>query len=141
MVDKKIVEPEFANQLRMIFDAFSSPGMAARIHDCGGCLLENFPDTRWCFLRRTCEGIWKSIHALRDVAEIEDVKVPENVKDLIISLDFERKLINTIRTVTRVCKLINNFQNPKIDIADGTEQWLSLKLDTTLMTKKLKTGS
>lgn len=125
---KSIIEEDFLKQLRLIITAFSSSKLSEMIIELGGTQLKNYPDTRFCYIRYTCESIVRNLCALRDIAEREHIS--EDVQQLLSSDDFERKLLGTIRTVDPICSLINNCQSPRVNIADGTEQWLSLHLNT-----------
>lgn len=42
--------------------------------------------------------------------------------------EFAKKLIDTMGTLDPICKLINRCQHPSVNIAEGTELWLSLEL-------------
>lgn len=130
---KSIVNDEvFIAQLRDVVNAFSSPKMASYVYDNGGCKLRNFPDTRFCYIRYTCESILSSLDALKNICEMENLasSIKPEIINLVQSSAFERKLYQTIRCVTPICKLINNCQDPEVNIADGTQQWLTLKLDS-----------
>lgn len=126
-----IVPEEFTTKLKEIIKVFKTPRMSSLLHKYGGCKLEDFPGTRWCYVRQTCQCIYESLAALIKIIDsIDGDRVPADIKNLVKSDDFQRQIVQTIRTLTPICKLINNCQNPDINVADGTEQWLSLQLDT-----------
>lgn len=122
-----IVPEDFTKILKEIVKAFKSPRMSSLIFKYGGCRLENFPETRWCYLRQTCVCIYKSLSAILQIIDsLDGDRIPDDIKSLIKTDDFQRQLVQTIRTLTPVCKLINNCQNPEVNVADATEQWFSL---------------
>lgn len=125
-----IITDDFKTKLREIVTAFSTPKMCLLILRYGGCKLKNYPDTRFCFVRLTCECILKSWNAMTTIVEQGTEIVPVNVKNYIQSDDFHRQVLRTVYLITPICKLINYCQNPETNLADGTEKWMSLKLNT-----------
>lgn len=129
---KSFVDEDFAKQLRDVVNAYRDPKYDALIKRLKGVKLQNFPDTRFCFLRNTCASILSNIEnkSLRTIYNLQEITLPDSIGELIISEDFKNKLKSTIRNLTPICKLINACQSPKKNIADGTELWLSLELPT-----------
>lgn len=127
-------------QMRDVVHAFSSPKMAALVYTYGGCKLKNYPDTRFGYVRYTAESIYNSLDALKIIVELPNYKnsIYKKVVDLIKSIEFERKLHEVIRTLTPTCKLINHCQDPKVNLAEGTQQWLTLKLHTNVHDQKIR---
>lgn len=134
---KSIVPKEFSNLLKDIVTAFHSSYLQSCIEDNGGVKLRNYPDTRFCFVRLTIETVWKSLKALRIVAEQNKDKVSENIIKIINDPNFSKQLLDMIRLLDPICKLINRCQLPTVNIAEGTELWLTLKLTTCEFDKEL----
>lgn len=127
-------------EMRDVVHAFSSPKMAALVYTYGGCKLKNYPDTRFGYVRLTAETIYNSLDALKIIVELPNYmnSIDPKVVALIKSLEFERKLHEVIRTLTPICTLINHCQDPKVNLAEGTQQWLSLKLHTDIYDQKIQ---
>lgn len=127
---KAIVPKDFLDLLKEVVSAFSEPRLQSFIQDHGGVKLKNYPDTRFCFARLTIQTIVKSLKALKSVCEKFPDKIPVKIKDLIHDSNFVRRLLDMTRTLDPICKLINRCQHPSVNVAEGTELWLSLQLDT-----------
>lgn len=131
---KDLVDESFSKQIREFISAFDGPKInyyITRVY--GGSKLKNFPDTRFGFMRNTCESILKNINAevlqqiTSSLAETDN-PIQESAQELVFDDQFKKKLESMIKLLTPVCKLINTCQDPKKNIADGTELWLTLKL-------------
>lgn len=125
-----VVAEDFQTHLRNIVTAFSSPKMCRLLQANSGCILKNYPDTRFCFIRLTCQCILISWNAMLVIIEKGTEIVPETVKTLIMSDDFHRQVLRINSLITPICEMINYCQNPETNLADGTEKWVSLKLNT-----------
>lgn len=132
-----IVTEEFQFKLRDIVTAFSSARMCQLLFRYGGCKLKNYPDTRFCYIRLTCDCILKSWNAMATIIQQGNGIIPENVKNLIKSDDFHRSVLEIITLITPICKLINYCQNPETTLADGTERWLAIELNTDEFDEKI----
>lgn len=132
-----LLDPTFSAEAREVIGAFDSSKMAALIKQAGGTKLKNFPDTRFCFFRNTCEGILKNLQkgTLQDISK--NHCIAESVKKLIGDKNFRIKLKSSIRTLSPICKLINACQDPSKNIADGTEMWLNLRNDNPEITEEI----
>lgn len=124
------MDNEFTEKLRNVVNAFHDPKLATLIQRQGGTKLKNYPDTRFCYVRDTCDSILKNLEFLKNVSLIEDVNINENVFETIFHENFETDLNNTIQNLTPICKLINKCQGMSYNVADATELWLSLELPT-----------
>lgn len=124
-----LLDPTLTEETRQVINAFGNSKMAALIKDAGGKKLKNFPDTRFCFFRNTCEGVLNNLNkgTLQNIAREHDVA--DRVEKLIRSNEFRSKLRSSIQTLNPICKLINACQDPSKNIADGSEMWLRLELD------------
>lgn len=124
-----VVSADFQSRLREIVNAFSSPRMCSLLQRFGGCKQKNYPDTRFCYIRLTCTCVLKSWNAMTLIIEQSTEVVSANVQELILSDDFHREVLRTVSLITPICKLINFCQDPQTNVADGTEKWLSLRLN------------
>lgn len=123
---------DFTDKVRKFVDVFKTSKMNALIKQFNGLAVYNWPDTRFCYFRDTCESVYKNL--VKDVFTkiycVEDVQLDPEIVELIGSEDFKHELEETIRNLTPVCKLINSCQKPEKNIADATEDWLTLTLPT-----------
>lgn len=138
-----IVDATFAEQLKEVVTVFNSSRNPGLLLDHGGYQMQCFPQTRWCYIVSTCECVWKNLKAMKTVSQLDASNVPGHIVEIISSVDFQRKLVDTIRLLTPICKLINASQDPRVNIADGTDLWLQLKLssddfDEDIEERKLK---
>lgn len=46
-----------------------------------------------------------------------------------MDVNFKKTLESTVKLLTPICRLINSCQDPKKNIADGTQRWVTLKLN------------
>lgn len=118
---KTLIEESFSGQVKNVVNTFSNPKMTLLLRSCGGTRLFDYPDTRFGFFRSTCESILKNLKALYKVCELPNANVPLDVEKLILSTEFKSKLLETMRTLTPICILINYCQATSTNIADGTE--------------------
>lgn len=126
------VDEETLLKIREIVQTFRDPKLDCLLRDrLGGTKIKNYPDTRFCYLRNTCESIYDNLDKLRVIVdEIEDIAVKERVREAIFDEDFASKLLEIIRNLKPICVLINKCQDPKSNVADAVEMWLSLQLPT-----------
>ena len=127
---KNLVDDSLVEKLRNVIHTFRDPKLDTLVQRFGGTELENFPDTRFFFIKDTCESVLKNLHILREISLIEDVHINESITGIIFDENFETELTWTIEVVTPICKLINKCQDPLYNVADSTELWLSLQLPT-----------
>lgn len=126
---KDIVDKDFAEKLRVIVAAFKEPKTETLVKMQFGTKLQNFPDTRFCYPRKTCDTIIDNLEVLRFVhLQIPGSDILKEAADLICSDEFESELLATFLLIDPICRLIDTCQNAKINVADGTELWLTLKL-------------
>lgn len=133
---KDIVEKDFLEKLSKVVRAFGTPRLEDLIYKKGGSPLKSFSDTRFGYVVYTCESIYKNLEFLKEIVEEEEIS--EDVSNLINSMEFERKLYSTIKLLTPIRKLINQCQDPKVNVADGTELWLALSLNTNIYDKDIQ---
>ena len=104
--------------------------MDSLVQRLGGCKLQNFLDTRFCYIRDTCERISKALIVMQKVAIIEDDTLSDNVMETIFDAEFKNELAVIGKNLTPIYVLINKCQDPAVNVADATEMWLSLELLT-----------
>lgn len=94
----------------------------------GGKKLKNYPDTRFCYLRDTCESILNNLEYLKSICLLEDVLINDEIFSNIFDDDFKAELNEVVQNVTPICKLINKCQDPKYNVADAVQCWMELKV-------------
>ena len=132
---------EFQEDLRKVVRAYGTSKVETLLLRMGGTKLEFFPDTRWCYLRNSCEKIIDNIGIMRTITDLENHGLEQGICDLVNSTDFENQVREVCRVLTPICILINSCQDPKKNIADATEFWLKLDVEdrfNELLTKRLK---
>lgn len=125
---KSCITDDLVRRVRDVITAFSDPKLDCLLNRFGATKLKNFPDTRFCFFRDSCQSVLKNLKHLKEASMIEDVNVPEKIFEDIWSNEFENVLTETINNLNPICKLINKCQHPKVSAADATQYWLSLQL-------------
>lgn len=125
---KQFVKDDFTKKIRDIISTFRDPKLESLLIRFGGTKLINYPDTRFCYVRDTCENLLKNLKFLQNISLLDDIFLPENILNDLFNPEFENDIINTISILTPICKLINQCQDPKLNVADSTELWLSLEL-------------
>lgn len=106
--------------------------------------MQVFGDTRFCFFRKTCQTVIKNLNkkVLQQVAEVlsdTDHSIDPPARDLISNEEFYNKPASISKLLTPVCKLINVWQDPKLNIADEVELWVNSKLNTDTYDETLAT--
>lgn len=83
------------NQIRELVRTLSQSKYDCLLRDYfGGTKLQNFPDTRFGYLRNTCVSILDNYDALLVMSnQIEDVEVKESVKQTLSDPQFKLNLI------------------------------------------------
>ena len=127
---KSLVDLSLREKLRDIVNIFRDSKLDTLVTRLGGTKLQNFPETRFCFLRDTCESVLKNLNVLQKICLLDDIFINEQVFELIFNDDFKSELQSTIETLTPICKLINNCQNPLLNVADAVQLWLTFTLPT-----------
>lgn len=128
---KSIIDDEFLNIIREVVKAYRVPKIQTLLVErFKGTQLKNFPDTRFCYIRDSCETILKNLTKMRSITAITDCGIDPTICEIVNSSDFQADVTDIHRTLTPVCKLINKCQDPKANIADATQLWLQLKLPT-----------
>lgn len=129
---KSFVDEDLMKQIRELVRTFSEPK-----YDCflrnyfGGTKLKNFPDTRFNYLRDTCNSILKNLDALRLISEeIEDIELKESVTETLSDPQFEIELNFIVDHLKPICNLINECQKPDCNVADPTQMWSTLILSS-----------
>lgn len=125
---KCFVDQDLTSIFREVVTAFREPKLEALLKRAGGTRLQNFPDTRFCYLRDSCASILTNLQKLRALSDVTDLNLSERVKDRLRSEDFQILLRSVIDNLDPICELINACQGPKVNIADATEMWLTLRL-------------
>lgn len=105
---------------------FRKPRIDSLIERAKGKKLIAYPETRFCYMRDTMISILMNIRLFRQFCDVNDLEISETVKQEIRSARFVLKLKSYIKLFTPICKLINKCQDPKLNIADGTEHWMNL---------------
>lgn len=129
---KSFIDDDFTAQIRDVVKAFTTPMMTTLITEYfKGTALKNFPETRFCYLRDTCESIHKNWEIISDMyTGIDDIELRDSVVKILDSDTFKTKVDDTIKNLTPICELINELQDPKKNLADATERWLTLQIPT-----------
>lgn len=127
---KSFVNEDITIMLREIVTTFKTPKLETLLLEKGGTKLRNYPDTRFCYFRNTCESILNNLHLLREICENQANEIEENVKRRLFEVDFEDSLTEIILNLDPICQLINHCQNPTTNAADATESWMNLQLPT-----------
>lgn len=129
---KEFTVEDFINKIREIVKTFSQSKYDALLRDIfKGTKVKNFPETRFCYLRNTCNSILENLNKLLIIAEdIEDVQLKDSVISILHDEDFLLLLELTVNNLDPICRLINKCQEPQCNVADSTEMWLSLELPT-----------
>lgn len=122
-------DDNFIENLRSIIKVFKDTKHDSILRErFKGTKLQDFPDTRFCYLRKTCLSVYTNLTKLQEVAKVQDVRLDEDIVNLLNDADFEARLVAVIAIVDPVCELINSCQNPEANIADATELWMKLEL-------------
>ena len=58
---KSFVNENIIQKIRLVVTEFREPKLDSILQRLGGCKLQNFPDTRFCYIRNTCERILKNL--------------------------------------------------------------------------------
>ena len=127
---KSFINDEVLTKIREIVNTFREPKFESLLIRSGGTKLKNFPDTRFCYYRDTCQSIIKNLPILRQLSLIEDLFLSANIVENVLDADFESALTESINYLDPICKLINKCQDSICNVADATELWLSLELPT-----------
>lgn len=112
-------------KFREIFKVFAEPKFSTLLCKMGGTKLLNYPDTRFNFIRDSYVSLLRNIKILREICNFHEV--PKSVKDCIQSDIFVREIQAAVEKITPLCKLINDCQDPKKNVADAVQHWLTLQ--------------
>lgn len=127
-----------SQRVKKIIGAFSTPKHTDLIRRFGGTKLEDWPDTRFCYFRDSCQSILKNREVLRKIFMIEDINISDEIGELLESAEFYQELKSMVETLDPICKLINKCQSPSESIADAVDQWLNLALPTDKYNKAIQ---
>ena len=116
--------------INKVVAAYKDPKVEAHLRRNNGSALKNYPDTRFCYLRDTCESIKKNLPIMRMLTEIEECQISPNICDSVNGVEFENSVNEIYKNISPICILINTCQDPKKNIADAAELWLKLELPT-----------
>ncbi|XP_014212105.1 uncharacterized protein LOC106641999 [Copidosoma floridanum] len=118
--------------IREIFDAFKPDSkIEALLLKEGGTRLKALPETHWRFLRDSCFHLLENLEVLKNICDIGEIDLRPDVIECINSLDFENTLIELLNNLDPLCELISKCRDPKCNVADVAEYWLSFKLPTS----------
>ena len=93
---KKIIElyyQGFKTDLDDVLRAYSTPKIHALMTRLHGNKLKTYPDTRWCYIRDSCESVISNLGIMRCITQLDDHGIQENICELVTSID----LINSRR--------------------------------------------
>lgn len=121
---------ENLKKFREIYAVFNESKYSSLICKMGGLKLKNYPDTRFCYIRDSFVSLLRNIEIIREIARLHNIPTPVN--DYIADDDFIRQLMESVKELTPVCKLINFCQNPKKNVADAVHQWFKLRSEEGL---------
>lgn len=129
---KSFAESSFMVRIRNIVKEFRDPRREALLQtDTKDSKLQNWPDTRFCYLRKSCLSIKKNLPRLRELCnKVPDLQVDQDVKADINDKNFENEIDEIIDNIDPICKLIDKWQGFQYNIADATEDWLKIELPT-----------
>ncbi|KAJ8666676.1 hypothetical protein QAD02_008338 [Eretmocerus hayati] len=111
---------------RTVANAFSEPKAIARIRRLRGTMIKNYPDTRFCYIIRLFLSIVTNLHILRQICEDENVGISDEVKQLLQSEDFVRKITVCTMLLEPLSNLIIRCQDPEVTQAEAVQMWLNL---------------
>ena len=133
-------EDDSLKYLRDVIHTFRDPKLESLLIELGGTKLQNYPDTRFCYFRDSCESVLKNIPYLQKIILTKDVNIPNLVSQLIFDENFIQSLKNIIIVLNPICVLINKCQDPKCNVADAVQYWLSIfeKLPTNKYDEKIR---
>ena len=126
-----MVQKEFEKILRSVIHAYREPKVQELLIRCEGTTLKNYPDTRFCYIRDSCESVRKNLSIMRDLTTLPDSGIPRDICEIVNGTEFEAEVLKVIHNATPICVLINKCQDPKVNIADATQLWLKLELPTS----------
>lgn len=125
-----MVDEEFETIVRSVIGKFRDPAIEKQLVERGGTKLKNYPDTRFCYFRDSCESIYTNISIMRDISNDDNFNIQQEICDIINGNEFKCEIEEVLSNFEPVCKLINQCQDSKCNIADATEMWLKLELPT-----------
>lgn len=126
---KTFADEDLIEKLRLIINVFRDSKLDSILRvRFKGTKLQDFPDTRFCYLRKTCVSVVSNLEKLRAVVNLQDVIVEQKIMELLYDDDLENRMVAVIAIVDPVCELINTCQNPNTNIADATQLWMTLEL-------------
>ena len=121
-----MVNLPFKEKISKIINEFSTPKAEALIHRLGGTKLKMFPETRWCYLRDSCESILKNLNIMKRKIRLGDHGIQQSICDLVNSVDLKNEIKLFMMIIKPVCILINKCQDARVNIADAAQLWLQL---------------
>lgn len=135
-----MVDTEFTDRVAEIIKTFKESKLEKYLTSPPnpGTKLIAWPKTRFCYYRNACSSVLKNLNKLREVSRLGDVDLKPQVFNDIHCDDFKRDLESLIETLDPVCTLINTCQNPKSNVADSTQLWLSLHFENNELNNLLQ---
>ena len=129
---KSLTNPEFVKEMRDVIKTFRDSALQSAITLYGGTKIRTLSDTRFGYIRDTCECLLKNLAFIRTLCDDEDLvsKVSPEVLEKVFDVEFENKMKETLEFLTPACKLMNKAQDPRYTIAEATQYWLELKFPT-----------
>lgn len=135
---KSFVPSEFLNRVKSIVNDFCQPRLQALLLRYGGKILKSWPETRFCYVRDTLESVYVNFDKIRAICDLEDAEVDPAVANLIYDPEFFADIRDYLNHLIPVCKLINQCQGPKFNVADGAQFWTTLELPSNRHTALIK---
>ncbi|KAJ8669265.1 hypothetical protein QAD02_000524 [Eretmocerus hayati] len=113
--------------LRELVHFFKRPKWEQFLKAAGGTRLQNFPDTRFCYIRDSCRSVLQNLNRLRNICQREN-DVPQDINGIVMNEPFQQWLQNIVNELDPICVLMNSCQNPISTVAEDMQMWLTLQV-------------
>ncbi|KAJ8665545.1 hypothetical protein QAD02_007207 [Eretmocerus hayati] len=119
------------DKVKAVVTLYKEPRFEALLIRAGGTRVKNPPPHRFHYAKDAIASIVRNWDHLEAITVAERARVPDRTAEYILNDGgFRYWLDRTYQLLIQICRLIKRCESPKYNVADATQEWMTLDLRT-----------